>query len=510
MISFITIRGKASPIFKSLCCRLHKSNQIPIQWHCHLHQKQLLKQIGLTYTGYNKSPQYRYSTSVRMPSLSPTMSEGTIVKWHKAEGDTVQPGDILCDIQTDKAVVSFEFDDEGVLARVLRADGSAGSVGDVIAVMADPGEDWQAVASEAAKLATAADKPPSAAAPPSPSPSTSSTPPLSSTASPPRRIGPAAQLLIRLHRLTPADLRATGPHGTLLKSDVLAQVKSAPPAAVAAAASAPSAGVAAVPATPAAVPAAPAAVPGAPAADSASRPSMRPLEPRTQPGYLDHPVAPGLRDWAALQAAIKSAAPHAYATASCRPRLPASGAPSSIVALAVRALASALSGGGSEADPVNIGALLLAAPALPRLVRLPRAQAMGLREIDRRLAEAASANSDSGPLAAVVCDLSDQPAVQFAHFVLHPEAPLLLTVGTPSASVSSDSPEPPLVRLGLTVDSRRFDHAEAAALLGSVTVGMENPLLGLSGPVSASPAAAAAAPTPPIVGSDLLQLGLDD
>ena len=56
---------------------------------------------------------------IKMPSLSPTMSEGTIVKWLKQEGDTVEPGDIICDIQTDKAVVSFEVEEEGILAKIL-------------------------------------------------------------------------------------------------------------------------------------------------------------------------------------------------------------------------------------------------------------------------------------------------------------------------------------------------------------------------------------------------------
>ncbi len=64
--------------------------------------------------------------SLNMPSLSPTMSEGTIVKWYKAEGDQIGAGDLLCDIQTDKAVVSMEADDEGILAKILVAEGSSG------------------------------------------------------------------------------------------------------------------------------------------------------------------------------------------------------------------------------------------------------------------------------------------------------------------------------------------------------------------------------------------------
>lgn len=54
-----------------------------------------------------------------MPSLSPTMSEGTIIKWHKQPGDKISAGDVLCDIQTDKAVMSFETEEEGTLAKIL-------------------------------------------------------------------------------------------------------------------------------------------------------------------------------------------------------------------------------------------------------------------------------------------------------------------------------------------------------------------------------------------------------
>lgn len=56
---------------------------------------------------------------LKMPSLSPTMMEGTIVKWLKKEGDPIQPGDALCDIQTDKAVVTMDTEEEGILAKIL-------------------------------------------------------------------------------------------------------------------------------------------------------------------------------------------------------------------------------------------------------------------------------------------------------------------------------------------------------------------------------------------------------
>ena len=54
-----------------------------------------------------------------MPALSPTMEEGEIIKWNKKPGDKIEPGEVLCEIQTDKTVVSLDYDDEGVIAKIL-------------------------------------------------------------------------------------------------------------------------------------------------------------------------------------------------------------------------------------------------------------------------------------------------------------------------------------------------------------------------------------------------------
>merc|ERR1719427_2589410 len=86
-------------------------------------------------------------TVINMPSLSPTMTEGTIVKWYKKEGETITAGDVLCDIQTDKAVVSMECDDDGVVAKIIMPEGSSGvQVGTLIAIMVEEGQDWKDVA----------------------------------------------------------------------------------------------------------------------------------------------------------------------------------------------------------------------------------------------------------------------------------------------------------------------------------------------------------------------------
>src|SRR4029078_1113604 len=85
---------------------------------------------------------------LKMPALSPTMEEGTLAKWLVKEGDAVKSGDILAEIETDKATMEFEAVDEGKIARILVAEGTDGvKVGAPIAIMAGEGEDASAIPS---------------------------------------------------------------------------------------------------------------------------------------------------------------------------------------------------------------------------------------------------------------------------------------------------------------------------------------------------------------------------
>ena len=78
---------------------------------------------------------------LKMPALSPTMEQGTLAKWLKAEGDRIEPGDIIAEIETDKATMEFEAIDEGVLEKILVPAGTEDvSVGAVIALIAGEGE----------------------------------------------------------------------------------------------------------------------------------------------------------------------------------------------------------------------------------------------------------------------------------------------------------------------------------------------------------------------------------
>jgi len=106
------------------------------------------------------------ATQVLMPALSPTMEEGTLAKWLKAEGDAVKSGDILAEIETDKATMEFEAVDEGILGKILVPAGTAGvKVNTPIAVMLAEGESADAAPAPAAAPAAAAEPAAVAAAP---------------------------------------------------------------------------------------------------------------------------------------------------------------------------------------------------------------------------------------------------------------------------------------------------------------------------------------------------------
>ncbi|MBL3565748.1 pyruvate dehydrogenase complex E1 component subunit beta [Rhodovulum sulfidophilum] len=98
------------------------------------------------------------ATEILMPALSPTMEEGTLAKWLVKEGDTVTAGDILAEIETDKATMEFEAVDEGIMGKILIAAGTEGvKVNTPIAVLVEEGEDADAAARAAQEAAPAAD-----------------------------------------------------------------------------------------------------------------------------------------------------------------------------------------------------------------------------------------------------------------------------------------------------------------------------------------------------------------
>ncbi|MGR3712257.1 MAG: pyruvate dehydrogenase complex E1 component subunit beta [Shimia sp.] len=99
------------------------------------------------------------ATEILMPALSPTMEEGTLAKWLVKEGETVQSGDIIAEIETDKATMEFEAVDEGIIGKILIAEGTEGvAVNTAIAILAEEGEDVSALqAAPAADVVAKAD-----------------------------------------------------------------------------------------------------------------------------------------------------------------------------------------------------------------------------------------------------------------------------------------------------------------------------------------------------------------
>ena len=89
-------------------------------------------------------------TPIKMPALSPTMEEGTLAKWLVKPGDKVEAGDIMAEIETDKATMEFEAVDEGTIASIAVEEGTEGvKVGTVIAMLAEEGEDLDQAAAAA-------------------------------------------------------------------------------------------------------------------------------------------------------------------------------------------------------------------------------------------------------------------------------------------------------------------------------------------------------------------------
>jgi pyruvate dehydrogenase E2 component (dihydrolipoamide acetyltransferase) len=179
--------------------------------------------------------------NITMPALSPTMEEGNLAKWLVKEGDKVAPGDVIAEIETDKATMEVEAVDEGTVAKIVVPAGTEGvKVNAVIAVLAGEGEDASAAAKSAAAKAEAPKteaskseaRKPEAKAPapaqPQPAASTPKAAPANGTAAPGdgARVfaSPLARRIARDAGVELAAINGSGPHGRIVKSDVEAAI----------------------------------------------------------------------------------------------------------------------------------------------------------------------------------------------------------------------------------------------------------------------------------------------
>ncbi len=177
------------------------------------------------------------ATNILMPALSPTMTEGTLARWLKKEGEVVKAGDVIAEIETDKATMEVEAVDEGVLGKILVPDGSEDvKVNAPIAVLVAEGESVPAGPAPPAEKAAAAAPAPSPAPPPA---ATAAAPAQANGHAPAGErlfISPLARRMARQAGLDPATLVGSGPSGRIVKADIEAALRQAPPAAPQAAA----------------------------------------------------------------------------------------------------------------------------------------------------------------------------------------------------------------------------------------------------------------------------------
>ena len=185
---------------------------------------------------------------LKMPALSPTMEEGTLAKWLVKEGDDVKSGDILAEIETDKATMEFEAVDEGKIARILVPEGSEGvKVGAPIAILAGEGEDAGTAAAAAPKADTAPPQAPKAAPEPKADATPKSAPPpqapVETPAASPQpaatvradgdriKASPLARKLAQAQSIDLSTLQGSGPGGRIVRADVDGAAGKAPAAA---------------------------------------------------------------------------------------------------------------------------------------------------------------------------------------------------------------------------------------------------------------------------------------
>ncbi len=244
---------------------------------------------------------------IRMPRMSDTMEEGNIVAWHKSEGDSIEPGDLLAEIETDKATMDFESLHEGVLLHIAIKEGTV-PIDGVIAVIGEAGEDWQAAIAASAKKDDASGEA-SAEKATEVTPAAAETPVPAETHSDSRILAsPLARSMAKEAGIDLNLVTGTGTDGRIVKRDIEARIASGAPSVPAPAPAATPAPVAASP-TPAAAPSTPA--PAAPAPTPA-------VVPFSFAGggnnYEDQPISQMRKVIARRLGESKFSAPHFYLT----------------------------------------------------------------------------------------------------------------------------------------------------------------------------------------------------
>ena len=246
--------------------------------------------------------------NVLMPALSPTMTEGTLAKWHVKEGDEISSGDVIAEIETDKATMEVEAVEEGRVGKLLVSEGTEGvPVNETIAILLEEGEDSSAIETAAPVPAkgngaeTPAASPAPAATPaPAASPAPTPAPPAPSSNGTRVFASPLARRMAAQAGLDITALKGSGPHGRIVKADIDAALAGGKPAATAA---------------PTAAAAAPTQAPAAPAP---SGPGARQMADLLGMSYRLEPLSSMRKVIASRLSESKQTVPHFYLTVECQ------------------------------------------------------------------------------------------------------------------------------------------------------------------------------------------------
>ncbi|XP_074660616.1 pyruvate dehydrogenase protein X component, mitochondrial-like [Tubulanus polymorphus] len=437
-----------------------------------------------------------------MPALSPTMTEGTIVKWHKKEGDSISAGDVLCDVQTDKAVVSFELEEDGILAKIVQPENSKDlKIGTLIGLMVEEGDDWQNVemptdvepdAEQTATDAVSSDGPRSEAEHQAPATAPAPAPRTSAPSAEDRHghgIGPAVRNLLDLYHISPSEVFGTGPgpHSWITKGDVLKYISEK--------------GL--QPVSPeqqqvgSAVPQA--QTPPAPEQQPARIPERRPDQ--QQQRFTDHEVTSMRRTIAKRLTESKTTIPHSNSTIDCkmdavielRNQFKAKGTKVSVNDFIIKAAAVALKtypevnaiwnvDGPRLLNDVDVCVAVATDSGLITPI-VKNADKLGISAISESVKDLATRARD-GKLqphefqggSFTISNLGMFGITQFSAVINPPQA-CILAIGASRFRLDSDSERHTTMSVTLSSDVRVVDDATAARFLAAFRTALEDPLL---------------------------------
>ncbi|WP_263248744.1 pyruvate dehydrogenase complex dihydrolipoamide acetyltransferase [Saccharopolyspora rosea] len=413
-------------------------------------------------------------TEIQMPRLSDTMEEGVIATWRKQVGDQINRGDVVAEIETDKAIMELEAYDDGVLEKVLVGEGETAPIGTPIAVLGDGSGKAAEAASASAPAAEKPAEPAEQATPAAPAPA-EPTPAANGERGAKPKASPLAKAVARELGVDLASVQGTGPGGRIIRADIEAAANSGA---------------------------------AAPAAPTAQEPTAQPAAPAVSEDVEEIPLNNIRKVTAKRLTESKQQAPHFYLTsaidvtdlmafrANLNERLQAAGGPKvSVNDLIVKAVATALRANPSvnvsfagdkmlQHKRINLGVAVaidsgLVVPVIKDADRKSVSEiAAESRELAGRAREGKLKLDEMSGGTFSISNLGMFGIEQFSAVINPPEAGIL-AVGAARDEVQVRDGEfvaRKILRVTLSADHRAVDGAVGAAFLQQLTGLLEDPI----------------------------------